>query len=224
MAKSPRSGDKPFGRMEREPSRKPMSAVQPMKKHQPANSSAAPAAPRYVRSISEAATHLGVSERHARRLLASDDAPRPDAKGRYRTADLAECRRRLEDRRRVQQSDPELLALKKERLKISNARQQLLLERERGALLPAEAVRQTWVGGVARLVGLLRTALECELPPILAGRSAVDVLHELQRVVDRTIRTMAGVLPDGGAPAPPPPAPPPPPSAPLTRKPKPKHT
>ena len=47
---------------------------------------------------------------------------------------------------------------------------------EKGAAWPSELVRRLYAAGDAALIATLRKSLESDLPPLIAGKSAAEVL------------------------------------------------
>lgn len=57
----------------------------------------------------------------------------------------------------------------------------------RGESIPIEKVREFYGKRVSETISILRNRLENELPPLLTGRSAVEIREECSRVVDEIV-------------------------------------
>ena len=63
-------------------------------------------------------------------------------------------------------------------------------KRERGLngeYIRKDEVREAWLTRAGRVVNLLRSKLEKELPPVLAGKDAPDIQELLGRAIDEVL-------------------------------------
>ncbi len=154
--------------------------------------------PRYSRNQAQAAVVLGISVRHLRNVLKLPGAPRADAAGLLDNAELLAFWREVQaeagravDLDAGADVDEDMRTLRARKLLADIRDREMITAVRAGKYLLAAEVRAVQIGRASKLAALLRSALENEMPPLLAGKPAIEIRAALSGVVDRIIGGMA---------------------------------
>lgn len=134
-----------------------------------------------AKTVVELAAALGCSRRSIGNWRKLEGAPQPNPNG---THDVVQWRRFIHERHLdgSQPGDEEGLKVRKLMAEINE--REFRLSIRKGEYIRKDAVREAWLARAGRVVNLLRSKLEKELPPLLAGKDAPDIQEALGRVID----------------------------------------
>ena len=143
-----------------------------------------------AKTVVELAHALGCSRRSIGNWRKLDGAPQPNPNGSH---DVIAWRKFLHERHLdgSQPGDEEGLKIRKLLAEVNEREFRLAIRK--GEFIRKEIVRETWLSHCGRVVNLLRSKLEKELPPRLAGKDAPSIQEELGQAIDEVL----GILHDG---------------------------
>ena len=116
--------------------------------------------------------------------MTSTPAPAPNANG---THDVVAWRKFMHERHLdgSQPGDEEGLKIRKLLAEVNEREFRLAVRK--GEYIRKDLVREAWLSRSGRVVNLLRSKLEKELPPLLAGKDAVAIQEALAHAVDEVV-------------------------------------
>lgn len=134
-----------------------------------------------AKTVVELAAALGCSRRSIGNWRKLEGAPQPNPNG---THDVVQWRRFIHERHLdgSQPGDEEGLKVRKLMAEINE--REFRLSIRKGEYIRKDSVREAWLARAGRVVNLLRSKLEKELPPLLAGKDAPDIQEALGRAID----------------------------------------
>lgn len=144
----------------------------------------------YVRSLADLAEALGYSRRQVQNWRKDpryvDVLPKSRADGRY---SVVEWKRFVEEQGLRGDEENEDLELKREQMRLKNAREQFRLERDRGEWVRREVVAEGLTRNLSKLFVELHRVFVNELPGRLRGLSETEIsrvcAEELTRMTER---------------------------------------
>ena len=137
-----------------------------------------------ARTVVELAQALGCSRRSISNWRKLEGAPVANPNGSY---DVIAWRRFIHERHLdgSQPGDEEGLKIRKLLAEVNE--REFRLKIRKGEYVRRDLVREAWLARVGRVVNLLRSKLEKELPPILAGKDAPSVQEILSHAIDEVL-------------------------------------
>ncbi len=135
-------------------------------------------------TVVELAEALGCSRRSITNWRKRPGAPQPNANGSH---DVVAWRRFLHENHLdgSEPGDEEGLKIRKLLAEVNEREFRLAIRK--GEYIRKDAVREAWLTRSGRVVNLLRSKLEKELPPVLAGKDAPDIQELLGRAIDEVL-------------------------------------
>ena len=135
-------------------------------------------------TVVELAEALGCSRRSITNWRKRPGAPQPNPNG---THDVIAWRRFLHENHLdgSQPGDEEGLKIRKLLAEVNEREFRLAIRK--GEYIRKDAVREAWLTRAGRVVNLLRSKLEKELPPVLAGKDAPDIQELRGRAIDEVL-------------------------------------
>lgn len=135
-------------------------------------------------TVVELAAALGVSRRSIANWRKMPGAPAAKANG---THDVLAWRQFLHDHHMDGTSPGEEEGLKIRKLLAEVNEREFRLAVRKGEYIRKDEVREAWLGRCGRVVNLLRSKFEKELPPILAGKDAPGIQELLSAAIDEVL-------------------------------------
>ncbi|MDO5450467.1 MAG: hypothetical protein Q4F30_06230 [Akkermansia sp.] len=137
-----------------------------------------------AKTVVELAEALGCSRRSISNWRKLEGAPAPNANG---THDVVAWRKFMHERHLdgSQPGDEEGLKIRKLLAEVNEREFRLAVRK--GEYIRKDLVREAWLSRSGRVVNLLRSKLEKELPPLLAGKDAVAIQEALAHAVDEVV-------------------------------------
>lgn len=137
-----------------------------------------------AKTVVELAAALGCSRRSIGNWRKLEGAPEPNPNGTY---DVIAWRKFMHERHLdgSQPGDEEGLKIRKLLAEVNE--REFRLSIKKGEYIRKDLVRETWLSRAGRVVNLLRSKLEKELPPILAGKDAPSIQEILSRTIDEVL-------------------------------------
>lgn len=135
-------------------------------------------------TVVELAEALGCSRRSITNWRKRPGAPQPNPNGSH---DVIAWRRFLHENHLdgSQPGDEEGLKIRKLLAEVNEREFRLAIRK--GEYIRKDAVREAWLTRSGRVVNLLRSKLEKELPPVIAGKDAPDIQEALSRAIDEVL-------------------------------------
>lgn len=132
-------------------------------------------------TVVERAEALGCSRRSITNWRKRPGAPQPNPNGSH---DVIAWRRFLHENHLdgSQPGDEEGLKIRKLLAEVNEREFRLAIRK--GEYIRKDAVREAWLTRSGRVVNLLRSKLEKEMPPVIAGKDAPDIQEALSRAID----------------------------------------
>ncbi len=135
-------------------------------------------------TVVELAEALGCSRRSITNWRKRPGAPQPNPNGSH---DVIAWRRFLHENHLdgSQPGDEEGLKIRKLLAEVNEREFRLAIRK--GEYIRKDAVREAWLTRSGRVVNLLRSKLEKEMPPVIAGKDAPDIQEALSRAIDEVL-------------------------------------
>lgn len=135
-------------------------------------------------TVVELAEALGCSRRSITNWRKRPGAPQPNPNGSH---DVIAWRRFLHENHLdgSQPGDEEGLKIRKLLAEVNEREFRLAIRK--GEYIRKDAVREAWLTRSGRVVNLLRSKLEKEMPPVIAGKDAPDIQELLGRAIDEVL-------------------------------------
>lgn len=137
-----------------------------------------------VSTVVDLAAALGVSRRSISNWRKLEGAPEPNPNG---THDVIAWRKFMHERHLdgSQPGDEEGLKIRKLLAEVNEREFRLAIKK--GEYIRKDLVREAWLSRSGRVVNLLRSKLEKELPPVLAGKDAPSIQESLAIAIDEVL-------------------------------------
>lgn len=138
----------------------------------------------FVGSLSDLGARLGTTKRQILRWMKLDGAPQKTERG-YSVVDWLKFVRERGLVTKVGNSAYDMLALRARKLLTEIETQTLKLEITKGRFVPREDVEEEWLKRAGEMKNKFYLRFTMELPPVLVGKSAIEVQQILQNELDR---------------------------------------
>lgn len=137
-----------------------------------------------AKTVVELATALGCSRRSISNWRKLEGAPEPNPNGSH---DVIAWRKFMHERHLdgSQPGDEEGLKIRKLLAEVNEREFRLAIKK--GEYIRKDLVREAWLSRSGRVVNLLRSKLEKELPPVLAGKDAPSIQESLAIAIDEVL-------------------------------------
>lgn len=140
-----------------------------------------------AKTVVELAAALGVSRRTITNWRKMDGAPEAHPNGSH---DVVAWRKFMHEKH-LDGSDPgDEEGLKIRKLLVEIQEREFRLEVRKGEYIRKDIVREAWLSRCGRVVNLLRSKFEKELPPVLAGKDAPSIQEALAEAIDEVLTAL----------------------------------
>lgn len=140
-----------------------------------------------AKTVVELAAALGCSRRSISNWRKLEGAPEPNANG---THDVIAWRRFMHEKRLDGSEPGDEEGLKIRKLLAEIHEREFRLAIRKGEYIRKELVREAWLGRCGRVVNLLRSKFEKEMPPLLAGKDAPSIQEALAQAIDEVLKDL----------------------------------
>ncbi len=138
-------------------------------------------------TIVDLAAALGVSRRSISNWRKMDGAPVPKSNGNH---DVIAWRRFIHEHHLDGSSPGDEEGLKIRKLLAEINEREFRLAVRKGEYILKDFVREAWLSRCGRVVNLLRSKFEKEMPPQLAGLTAPDIQELLSKAIDEVLQEL----------------------------------
>lgn len=140
-----------------------------------------------AKTVVELAAALGVSRRTITNWRKMDGAPEAHPNGSH---DVVAWRKFMHEKH-LDGSDPgDEEGLKIRKLLVEIQEREFRLEVRKGEYIRKDIVREAWLSRCGRVVNLLRSKFEKELPPVLSGKDAPSIQEALAEAIDEVLTAL----------------------------------
>lgn len=140
-----------------------------------------------AKTVVKLAAVLGCSRRSISNWRKLEGAPEPNANG---THDVIAWRRFMHEKRLDGSEPGDEEGLKIRKLLAEIHEREFRLDIRKGEYIRKELVREAWLGRCGRVVNLLRSKFEKEMPPLLAGKDAPSIQEALAQAIDEVLKDL----------------------------------
>lgn len=137
-----------------------------------------------AKTVVELAAALGVSRRTIANWRKLEGAPEAHPNGSH---DVVAWRKFMHEKHLDGSEPGDEEGLKIRKLLAEIHEREFRLSVRKGEYIRKDIVRETWLSRAGRVTNLLRSKLEKELPPILAGKDAPSIQEILSRTIDEVL-------------------------------------